>query len=272
MKATLAAKYDHLMAILRDAGGVVIGFSGGVDSTLLLKAAVDVLGNRALAVTVTSVLHPAFELDEAEDLARILGARHRRLEADPLALDQVAQNPPDRCYHCKRAIFSQLLALAAEEDLPLVVDGSNVDDQEDYRPGARALVELGVRSPLREAGLSKAEIRELSKGLGLPTWDKPALACLATRVPYGEELTPARLRRIEQAEQTLRALGVRQVRVRDFGQTARIEVATADFPRLLEEAARTHVVARFRELGYDYATLDLAGYRSGSMDKEASKK
>jgi uncharacterized protein len=262
----LAEKHRRLREILEATGGVLVAFSGGVDSALLLKVAVDVLGDRALAVTAVSPIHASFEAGEAACLAREIGARHRLIEADPLADERVSTNPPDRCYHCKRALFSRLIQLAREEGLALVVEGSNVDDRGDYRPGEKALAELGARSPLREAGLTKAEVRGLSKELRLPTWDKPPYACLATRVPYGEKLTPERLRRIDAAEQFLRQLGLRQVRVRDHGQVARIEVSPENVEVIARQQNRTRITTYLRGLGYDFVTLDLDGYRSGSMN------
>lgn len=266
MRSGLQSKYAKLKQIFTDAGGVLVAFSGGVDSTLVLRTAVEALGERALGVTATSVIHPRFEIEEAKCLASEVGARHRVIEVDPLALAGVAHNPPDRCYHCKHAVFSRLLEIAREEGLALVADGSNVDDAGDFRPGLRALKELGICSPLREAGLGKAEIREISRELGLPTWDKPAYACLATRIPYGEELTPERLRRIDAAEDVLRGLDLKQVRVRDHGEIARIEIVPDNFGLALEPQNRARILAQLRKLGYAFVALDLEGYRMGSMN------
>ncbi len=266
MTSETVAKYERLKAVLRQSGGVLVAFSGGVDSTLLLNAAVEALGDRALGVTASSAIHADFEAREASCLARKIGARHRLLEVDVLSDEQVASNPPDRCYHCKRSLFVLLIDLARNEGLAAVVEGTNADDGGDYRPGLRALDELAVRSPLREVGLTKAEIREISREVGLPTWDKAPYACLATRLPYGERLTPERLRRVDAAESFLRAQGFHQVRVRDHGAIARIEVPSADVERILEKNSRSLIGAHLRGLGYDFVAVDIEGYRTGSMN------
>ena len=266
MQRELETKYRRLKEILADIGGVVVAYSGGVDSTLLLKAALEALGDRALAVTVASAIHPTGEVEEAAALARQLGARHSILELDVMGNEQLVSNSPERCYHCKKELFRRLLGIVAEAGLEALVEGSNVDDLRDYRPGLRALEELKVRSPLREAELTKNEIRAMSKALGLPTWDRPSLACLASRFPYGDRLTPERLARVEAAERFLRGLGIRQVRVRDYGQTARIEVDISDLKRTLSPENRTRIVEELHKLGYLYATVDLEGYRAGSMN------
>ena len=260
-------RYARLQYILKDMGRVLVAFSGGVDSTLVLKAAHDALGRDASAVTASSVIHPAWETREARDIARAIGVPLRVLRVEPLDDHAFAENPPDRCYHCKNKIFSRFLAIARSRGIPWVLDGSNADDAGDFRPGMKALSELGIRSPLKEAGLIKAEVRRLSRFLGLPTADKPALACLASRFPYGMEIDRENLRRVGRAEDLLRELGFGQVRVRHHGTVARLEVEPAQIARLMKPSVRAEVSRGLKKLGYAYVALDLDGYRTGSLNE-----
>jgi uncharacterized protein len=246
---------------------VLVAYSGGVDSTLLLKIAREVLGERTVAVTVASPLYPARETQQARELAARLGARHLVIEHDPLANSTFIENPPQRCYWCKKELFQRLAELAREQGCGCVVDGANHDDLRDFRPGAQAARECGVRSPLQEAGLTKEEIRAFSRALDLPTWDKPSLACIASRFPYGMRITREALEQVAAAEELLRDSGFGQLRVRHHGTTARIEVPQAVMARLLDEQLRSRVISGLKRLGYTYVTLDLEGYRSGSMNE-----
>jgi len=263
----LQSRYDTLKGILASTGGILVAYSGGVDSTLLLRVAMEVLGDRALAVTATSETYPSHEVDEAVCLANEMGARLRVIHTQELDMAEFASNPPERCFYCKQELFGKLVAIAEEEGLPVVADGSNVDDAGDYRPGTKAAAQLGVRHPLREAGLTKADVRELSRELGLPTWDKPSFACLASRFPYGDSITREGLKQVAAAEQLLRDLGFRQLRVRHHGETARIEVGLQHLGAVVQPETRERIVSEFRKLGYLYVTLDLEGYRTGSMNK-----
>jgi uncharacterized protein len=264
-------KLARLREILKGYGSLLVAFSGGCDSTFLLKVAHGVLGDRAMAVTARSETYPSREYEEAVQLAREIGARHLTIDTSELSVEGFSSNPPDRCYFCKGELFQRLLEIAAEHGMRYVADGASLDDASDHRPGMRAARELGIVSPLKEAGLTKDDIRELSRMLGLPTWDKPSFACLASRFPYGEEITAEKLTMVDRAENFLRSLGFRQVRVRHHDTIARIEVSGPDLDRFLERSVRERVASKLKEIGYTYVSLDLQGYRSGSMNEVFSQ-
>jgi len=263
----LADKHERLREIVGGYGSALVCFSGGVDSTLLLRVAHDVLGDRCVGLTTVSVTMAASERRAAVALAAAIGARLEVVESDELARPGFAQNPTDRCYHCK----AELLELAAPRARALgaaeILLGTNLDDLGDHRPGLAAADERGARHPLVDAGLGKAEVRALSRQLGLPTWDKPQLACLSSRFPYGTEITPERLARVDGFEDGLRALGFRQLRVRYHGDVARLELEVADMPRALEPATRAAIVTLGRRHGFTFVALDLAGFSSGSLNQ-----
>ncbi len=261
----LGARLAGLRKIVRGLGSALVAFSGGVDSTFLLWVARQELGGRVWAVTASSPVDPQREVEEAGAIARKLGVKHLVVPFDPLALPEYRANSPERCYYCKKLLYAKFWELAQEKGIAWVIDGENQDDEGDYRPGRCAGRELGVRSPLQETGLTKEEIRRLSREAGLPTWNKPAAACLASRIPYGEEITREKLHMIERAEEFLRSLGCRLVRVRSHERLARIEGGQEEFSLLLQ--FRQEVVDFLNKLGFLYVTLDLAGYRTGSMNE-----
>lgn len=267
MENHLQAKSKRLQDILKEMGGCVIGYSGGVDSTLLFAVAAEVLGSRALAVTATSETYPERELFEASQLAERIGGRHRLVVSEELDIPEFKDNPPNRCYYCKLELFGKLREIADEEGLEYVLDGTNVDDAGDHRPGRVAADELRVRRPLEEAGFTKQDIRDLSREMGLSTWDKPAFACLSSRFPYGTAITPERVSQVGRAEESLRTLGFRILRVRYHGSVARIELGQQEF-ELATGALREQVVQMVKEAGFTYVALDLQGYRTGAMNEE----
>ncbi|WHH61695.1 ATP-dependent sacrificial sulfur transferase LarE [Petroclostridium sp. X23] len=271
----LIIKYNHLKNYIKDLGSLCVAFSGGVDSTFLLAAAHQVLENKAMAVTVRSSMYTQREFNEAKSFAESLGVKHIIMDANEYNIKEFVDNTKDRCYFCKHAIFSMIKEAATNNNILYVADGSNIDDNDDFRPGMRAIKELKVVSPLKEAQLKKEEVRQLSKQMDLPTWDKPSFACLASRIPYGTKITKEKLEMVEQGEMYLIDLGFRQFRVRHHGEIARIEVLPEDRKRFFSEGLLDEVVREFKQIGFNYVTLDLEGYRTGSMNEiltEAEKK
>jgi uncharacterized protein len=262
----LDAKYARLVGLLRDMQSVVVAFSGGVDSTLLARAAGDALGDRALLVTADSETYPQAELAETRRLAELMRLRHVVVRTDELANPEYARNGANRCFFCKEELFGRLAPIAEREGIGTLVYGANMDDLGDHRPGMKSAAERGVRAPLIEAELTKREIRDLSRQLGLPTWDKPSFACLSSRFQYGDRITAEKLRQVDAAESFVRSLGFRQFRVRHHDRLARLEIPLEEIPRLWEDGRHEAIVTRFREIGYLYVAVDLGGFQSGSAN------
>jgi uncharacterized protein len=265
--ATRIAQRQKLLETLRGYGRVAVAFSGGIDSTVVAQAAYEALGDAAIAVTAVSESLASGELEEADRLARKIGIRHRVVRTEEFADPNYLRNQPDRCYFCKSELYGRLTEILHELGADVIVSGANIDDMGDYRPGIRAAGEHGVRHPLQECDLSKADVRALAQSWGLPTWDKPATPCLSSRIAYGEEVTPERVRMIDQAEQWLRRRGLRELRVRYHkGDLARIEVPASALPDLVESQTRSELITTFRAIGFKFVTLDLEGFRSGSLN------
>lgn len=267
MDKALLDKYDRLKDYLASLGSVAVAFSSGVDSTFLLYAAKEALGDHVIAVTASSCSFPERELKEAKEYCQKMGIRHFVIKSEELEIEGFSHNPKNRCYLCKHELFEKIGALAKEQGINEIAEGSNLDDNGDYRPGLQAVAELGVKSPLRHIGFTKQEIRELSQYLNIPTWNKQSFACLSSRFPYGDLINEKKLKMVDRAEQLLLDMGFHQLRVRIHGDVARIELLPDEFPKFMEEKTRLSVYKKFKEYGFSYVTLDVLGYRMGSMNE-----
>ena len=267
MDKALLEKYDRLKDYIVSFGSVAVAFSSGVDSTFLLYAAKEALGDRAIAVTASSCSFPERELKEAKEYCQKMGIRHFVIKSEELEIEGFSHNPKNRCYLCKHELFEKIGALTKEQGINEIAEGSNLDDNGDYRPGLQAVAELGIKSPLRHIGFTKQEIRELSQYFNIPTWNKQSFACLSSRFPYGDLINEKKLKMVDRAEQLLLDMGFHQLRVRIHGDVARIELLPEEFSRFMEDGTRLNVYKKFKEYGFSYVTLDVLGYRMGSMNE-----